>query len=159
MADDQLPLGTDELSQMLAGGDAPTANADHTAQRANESLDDVQVLLNQANQAMSSVPTGEEPERFEFRDLRGTSATTESASLELLQDVELELKVELARAEMSVEDVLKLGNGSVVALDKLAGDPVDVIVNGRLIARGEVVVMNDNFCIRVTQLITGDELD
>ena len=58
---------------------------------------------------------------------------------------------------MYLEDVLKLKRGSVVTLDKLAGDPVDVFVNGRLVARGEVLVLNDNFCIRVTELLTGDD--
>ncbi|MBI3838927.1 MAG: flagellar motor switch protein FliN, partial [Planctomycetia bacterium] len=56
------------------------------------------------------------------------------------------------RTQMYLEDVLKLRNGSVVPLDRLAGDPVDVLVNGRLIARGEVLVLNGNFCVRVTEL-------
>ena len=56
---------------------------------------------------------------------------------------------------MYLEDVLKLRKGSVVPLDKLAGDPVDIYVNGRLIARGEVLVLNDNFCVRVAELIVG----
>jgi flagellar motor switch protein FliN/FliY len=58
---------------------------------------------------------------------------------------------------MYLEDVLKLRCGAVVALDKSAGDPVDVYANGRLVARGEVLVMNDNFCVRVAELITGDD--
>ena len=60
---------------------------------------------------------------------------------------------------MYLEDVLKLRSGAVVALDKMAGDPVDVYVNGRLVARGEVLVMNDNFCVRVAELITGDDTE
>ncbi|MND01172.1 Flagellar motor switch protein FliN [compost metagenome] len=58
---------------------------------------------------------------------------------------------------MFLEEVLKLKRGSVVALDKLAGDPVDVFVNGRMVARGEVLVLNDNFCVRVTELVAGDD--
>jgi flagellar motor switch protein FliN/FliY len=65
----------------------------------------------------------------------------------------MDLRIELGRTQMRLEDVLQLRGGSVVALDKLAGDPVDVFVNGRLIARGEVLVMNDNFCIRITDLV------
>ena len=60
---------------------------------------------------------------------------------------------------MYLEDVLKLKRGSVVTLDKLAGDPVDVFVNGRMVARGEVLVLNDNFCVRVTELLAGDDFD
>ncbi len=63
------------------------------------------------------------------------------------------MSIELGRTEMLVEDVLKLQSGSVVELDKLAGDPVDVYVNGRLVARGEVLVLNDNFCIRVSEIV------
>jgi flagellar motor switch protein FliN/FliY len=55
-----------------------------------------------------------------------------------------------------LEDVLKLGKGAVVPLDKLAGDPVDVYANGRLIARGEVLILNDNFCVRVAELVAGE---
>ncbi|MEO0963893.1 MAG: flagellar motor switch protein FliN [Planctomycetota bacterium] len=73
--------------------------------------------------------------------------------IDLLSDVELDVTVELGRTEMLVEDVLKLGEGSVVELEKLAGDPVDVFVNGRLVARGEVLVLNDNFCIRVSEIV------
>lgn len=73
--------------------------------------------------------------------------------LEMLGDVELHVMVELGRTEMLVEDVLKLSSGSVVELDKLAGDPVDVYVNQRLVARGEVLVLNDNFCIRISEIV------
>lgn len=73
--------------------------------------------------------------------------------IELLSDVDLHVTIELGRTQMLVEDVLKLNEGSVVELDKLAGDPVDVYVNGRLVARGEVLVLNDNFCIRVSEIV------
>ena len=75
------------------------------------------------------------------------------------KDVDLDLRIELGRTQMYLEDVLKLKRGSVVTLDKLAGDPVDVFVNGRMVARGEVLVLNDNFCVRVTELLTGDDFD
>ena len=73
--------------------------------------------------------------------------------LEMLGDVDLHVSVELGRTEMLVEDVLKLSSGSVVELDKLAGDPVDIYVNQRLVARGEVLVLNDNFCIRISEIV------
>jgi flagellar motor switch protein FliN/FliY len=75
------------------------------------------------------------------------------SSIDLLRDVDLNVKIELGRSRMLVEDVLKLGEGSVVELDKLAGDPVDVFVNDRLVARGEVLVLNDNFCVRVNEIV------
>ena len=94
---------------------------------------------------------------FEFQDFAGAPPSTEKATIDLLRDIELSLKIELGRTQMELEDVLKLRRGSVVALDKLAGDPVDVYVNGRLVARGEVLVLNDNFCVRVAELISGDD--
>ena len=77
-----------------------------------------------------------------------------AAGLDLLRDVDLNVKIELGRSRMLVEDVLRLAEGSVVELDKLAGDPVDVFVNDRLVARGEVLVLNDNFCVRVNEIIS-----
>lgn len=131
----------------------------------NSSLgDDVQFLLSQAEQAIASV---EQPVNagipglapFELKDLSGAPASGDKATLELLRDVDLDLRIELGRTQMYLEDVLKLKRGSVVTLNKLAGDPVDVFVNGRLVARGEVLVLNDNFCVRVTELLTGDDFD
>lgn len=78
------------------------------------------------------------------------------SALESLQDLELDLRIELGRAELLIEEVLQLREGSVVPLDKLAGDPVDIIVNGRLVARGEVLVLNDNFCVRVAEIVSPD---
>ena len=74
----------------------------------------------------------------------------------MLNDVNLRVKIELGRTRMLVEEVLKLDVGSVVELERLAGDPVDVYVNDRLIARGEVLVLNDNFCVRVSEVSSGD---
>lgn len=75
-------------------------------------------------------------------------------SLDLIMDVQMRVSVELGRSSMSVEDVLALGPGSVVELNKLAGEPVDILVNDRLIARGEVVVVDENFGVRVTEIIS-----
>ncbi len=81
--------------------------------------------------------------------------------LDFLSDVSLNVKIELGRTRMLVEDVLRLTSGAVVELDKLAGDPVDIYVNERRVARGEVLVLNDNFCVRVSEIIAapGDELE
>lgn len=124
--------------------------------------DDIELLLSHAERALASaqqpsssdLPQGVKP--FQFEDFGGAPASTEAATIELIRDVELDLKIELGRTQMYLEDVLKLRRGSVVPLDKLAGDPVDIYVNGRLIARGEVLVLNDNFCVRVAELISGD---
>jgi flagellar motor switch protein FliN/FliY len=82
----------------------------------------------------------------------GTGSTT---GVEMIKDVELNVKIELGRANMTVSEILKLGTGAVVELDKLAGDPVDILVNEQLVARGEVLVLNDNFCVRINEIIPG----
>lgn len=75
------------------------------------------------------------------------------ATLDLLRDVGLTLRIELGRARMSVEDLLRLGAGSVVELDRLVGEPVDLYVNDRLAARGELIVVEDQLAVRVTEVI------
>lgn len=74
-------------------------------------------------------------------------------TMDLLLDVQLELSVELGRANLAVKEVLQMGPGSVVELNKLGGEPVDILVNGRAIAKGEVVVVDENFGVRVTEII------
>lgn len=121
---------------------------------------DIDYLLKQAEEALASVdapaPSGvEKLTPYSLEEFGGAPISSDAATLELIRDVELELRIELGRTQMYLEDVLKLRKGSVVALEKLAGDPVDVYVNGRLIARGEVLVLNDNFCVRVNELLAG----
>ncbi len=74
-------------------------------------------------------------------------------NLDLLLNVALGVRAELGRCTMRVSEVLELGRGSVVALDRLAGDPIDVLVNDRLVARGEVVAVEDRFGVRITEVI------
>jgi len=168
--DAAVPLATstsDPATATDAGGETATLDSPRAAftplPSAGQNIgDDVQFLLAQAQQAIASVEQPAEPNLaglapFELKDLAGAPASGEKATLELLKDVDLDLRIELGRTQMYLEDVLKLKRGSVVTLDKLAGDPVDVFVNGRIVARGEVLVLNDNFCIRVTELLTGDD--
>jgi flagellar motor switch protein FliN/FliY len=72
-------------------------------------------------------------------------------------DVPLDLSVELGRARMSIQDLLNLSPGSVIELDKVAGEPLDFMVNGRLVARGEAVVVNDKFGVRITDIVSPSE--
>jgi flagellar motor switch protein FliN/FliY len=78
-------------------------------------------------------------------------------NFELLLDVPLEVTVEIGRARIAIRDLLQLGAGSVVELAKLAGEPLDVLINGRPIARGEAVMVNDKFGVRLTDVISPSE--
>ncbi len=82
-----------------------------------------------------------------------TAVAKQARTIDLLSDVNLNVKIELGRTRLLVEDVLKLAAGAIVELDKLAGDPVDVYVNDRHVARGEVLVLNDNFCVRINEIL------
>jgi flagellar motor switch protein FliN/FliY len=154
MAEKPDTTGAADMARLLAKGQGTGATAGDASS--------IEALLNQAQSGLSSLdeptaplPAGVTP--FEFKDLVGAAAANESASLEMLRDVQLDLKIELGRTHMQLEEVLRLKEGAVVTLDKLAGDPVDIYANGRLIARGEVLVLNDNFCVRVAELIAGND--
>ncbi len=84
-------------------------------------------------------------------------APEDAGALEILMDIPLEISVELGRVRMLVREVVDLGSGSIVEIDKAAGEPVDVMVNGRLVARGEVVVIEDNFGVRITEILSPQE--
>ncbi len=89
-----------------------------------------------------------------FAPLKDTSEPTQKRNLDLIMDVPLEFSVVLGKTKKSIQDVLALGAGSVVELNKLADEPLEVYVNGKLIAHGEVVVINENFGIRITQILS-----
>ncbi|QDU72166.1 flagellar motor switch protein FliN [Mucisphaera calidilacus] len=114
--------------------------------------DDVQDALSQAQSSVEELSNLVDEAQLLADNEIGEDSETGHA-IEILGDVELDCSIELGRTEMLVEDVLRLAEGSVVELDKLAGDPVDVYVNERLVARGEVLVLNDNFCIRISEIV------
>ena len=138
----------DALAAALAA--APTPDLDQV------SIDE---LLKQASfedpAALGGAAAAPDAADFKLPNFQQVMQDAQVSSIELLRDVELNVKIELGRSRMLVEEVLKLSEGSVVELDKLAGDPVDVFVNERLIARGEVLVLNDNFCVRVNEIVAG----
>lgn len=97
-------------------------------------------------------------QRAEFQQLT-PSAGTDSFhnNIDLLLDVKMPVAIELGRTELPIAELLALGPGSVIELNKLAGEPVDLLVNSKIIARGEVVVVDENFGVRVTSLLSPEE--
>lgn len=159
-------VGQNQVGQSPGGPSAggtstasPTTPVTSQEQMAARTEADAAALLEQTEQALQGVAKSlhaPAPAPFKLEELVGEGGPPEKISMDLLHDVDLDLKIELGRANMHLDEVLKLRKGSVVALEKLAGDPVDVYVNGRLIARGEVLVLNDNFCVRVAELVGSD---
>ena len=101
-----------------------------------------------------SVLSGDTPRPFGGG---GSSADGSSQDINMVLDIPVQLSVELGRTKVPIKHILQLGQGSVVELDALAGEPMDVLVNGYLIAQGEVVVVNDKFGIRLTDVVTPSE--
>jgi len=81
----------------------------------------------------------------------------EPRRLDMLLDLPLDVSVELGRTRMSIQELLALAPGSVIELDKVAGEPLDILINDRLVARGEAVVVNDKFGIRITDIVSPQE--
>ncbi len=104
----------------------------------------------------AAAPTAQSASQSVFKPLAG--ATTGSGNdIDLIMDVPVQLTVELGRTRLTIKNLLQLGQGSVVELDGLAGEPMDIFVNGYLIAQGEVVVVEDKYGIRLTDIITPSE--
>ena len=100
-----------------------------------------------------------EPRPLDLPSFEAGAPAGGESRINFLSDVNLDVKIELGRSRMYVEDVLRLNEGSVVELDKPAGDPVDIFVNDRHVARGEVLVVNDNFCVRISEIIQNEADD
>ncbi len=91
---------------------------------------------------------------YQFSALQGKDAAARAKNLSFILDIPLEVTVQLGRTHMLVNDLLKLGQGSVIELEKMAGETLEILANQKLVARGEVVVINEKFGIRVTEIIS-----
>ena len=96
-----------------------------------------------------------QPAQFQSFDQTAVIQTKEN--IEIIKDVPLEVTVELGRTHKLIRDILEFSPGTVIELDKLAGEPVDVLVNGKFVAKGEVVVIDENFGIRITDIVNPDK--
>lgn len=101
----------------------------------------------------------EDVTRAEFQKLhrQGGAAADEDGNLEMILDIPVAISMEIGRSTISIRNLLQLNQGSVVELDRLAGEPMDILVNGHLVAHGEVVVVNEKFGIRLTDVISPEE--
>lgn len=115
-------------------------------------------LAEQAAATAAAAPAAPEPAAAVFEPLaQGAGQNAMAHDIDLILDIPVQLTVELGRTKIPIKNILQLAQGSVVELDGLAGEPMDVLVNGCLIAQGEVVVVNEKFGIRLTDIITPSE--
>ena len=128
--------------------DQSSLDDDWGAAIAEQAAAEAAALANQQQAASAAV----------FKDFSNKGPRPETPNdIDFILDIPVQLTVELGRTKIAIKNLLQLAQGSVVELDGLAGEPMDVLVNGRLIAQGEVVVVNDKFGIRLTDIITPSE--
>lgn len=152
-------LSQDEINRMIAaqqgggGFGSPSSPPASTPKSSKSQITPEELAGITGTPSMSSI-SAVTARPAEFAPLQSPGPIPSSTNLDLLLGVTLRVTVELGRTKMNIEEVLKLGPGSVVELDKLAGEPVDVLINDRMIARGEVVVIDDRFGVRITDVVS-----
>jgi flagellar motor switch protein FliN/FliY len=110
---------------------------------------------NSVSQNTAPPPVNANVQKVEYGTFpEATAASEGKANIDMLYDIPLEITVELGRTEMEIRKILELGPGAIIQLDKLAGEPVDILANHKLIAKGEVVVIEENFGVRITDIIS-----
>ncbi len=152
MNDESSPIPNESTEQVEQNIDDLQPDEEGHTQDMTEAMDDP--LLDQTIE-----PEAFQAQTIPSQDTPGISTSFASSNIEqmninLLVDVPLQVTVELGRSRMTVQQVLDLERGSVVELNRAAGDAVDIFINDRLLARGEVVVVDDNFGVRITEIIT-----
>ncbi len=143
--------GVKEWSKNQYGGERDNL-MDDLNPNSNEGQDSADLMQGFKDSSVGE-PQSMNPVNFPTFQTGSSLPANISPNYELLLDVQMVLTVELGRTTEYVKDVLKLGEGSIIELDKLAGEPVDILINGKLIAKGEVVVIDENFGVRVTDIV------
>ena len=142
-----------EIDELMKGGSSPKESAAPNDDKI--SWDDVQEEMAQSSKPASSKTQVSDVNFDELKRTKPDGKT--SFNLDFILDIPLTLTAELGRSKMLISELLQLGQGSVLELTKLAGEPMDVYVNQRLIARGEVVVVNEKFGVRLTDIVSPAE--
>lgn len=138
---------TDDADKSLT--DAEVAVADVEVQQVIENVD---VDNNTQNEVATDETVTIQPIKFASFDDLNPAQGEANKNLDILMDIKLQLTVELGRTELPIKKVLELTRGSIIELEKIAGEPVELYANGKLIAHGEVVVIEDNFGLRITSI-------
>lgn len=140
-------------------------NIDNSIKGVNDGLDDIwwddigddSTTSEKGAPAPAKDSPGVKKRPAEFSELKEGGLKSGSGDLDFIMDIPLEVTVELGRTTMPIFDLLQLGHGSIVELTKIAGEPLEILVNKKLIARGEVVVVNEKFGIRLTDVVSTKE--
>ena len=147
-------LSKEEADALVTEGTPGDAQSDDETPALRQAADDS--VLTETSVRLTTEPA---VRQVEFGQLGYPADVAEKSSVDLIMDVNVQVSVELGRCVMQVRDVLALGPGSVVELDKHAGEPVEVVVNNKTIARGEVVVIDENFGVRITDIVNSAKVE
>ena len=150
-------VSDDDWAEAMSEQEEPSSSAD-----AASDDDDPWAAAMAEQEAAEQADTEDEPEAKPasddvFRPLSAEKSATPSRDLEMIMDIPVKLTVELGRTKLTIKQLLELAQGSVIELEGLAGEPMDILINGYLIAQGEVVVIEDKYGIRITEIITPSE--
>ena len=155
-------VSDDDWAEAMSEQEEPSSSAD-----AASDDDDPWAAAMAEQEAAEQADTEDEPESEApqakpasddvFRPLSAEKSATPSRDLEMIMDIPVKLTVELGRTKLTIKQLLELAQGSVIELEGLAGEPMDILINGYLIAQGEVVVIEDKYGIRITEIITPSE--
>ena len=144
---------SDETSEAISADDWGAAMAEQASTDAPAGTDDWAAAMSE----QAATPAADPGKPHVFEKFGATAAGTTQNDLDMILDIPVQLTVELGRTKMPIKNLLQLAQGSVVELASMAGEPLDVMINGFLIAQGEVVVVNDKLGIRLTDIITPSE--
>ena len=157
MADEEiLKEQNSEVAKAVDAGEEKRSSEANAAKEQEDKMKDERVKTAEAAKAAgdSEAKTKVEAKTAQFSNVQDAGQSAEQKSIDFILDLPLQVTVELGRTQILINDLLRLGQGSVVELSKLAGEPMEVLVNQKLVARGEVVVVNEKFGVRLTDVIS-----
>ena len=145
-----------EEAKAVDGGEEKIPDETKAAEKQEEQIKDEGVTTAEDAKAAgdSEAKTKVEAKAAQFSNVQDAGKSAEQKSIDFILDLPLQVTVELGRTQILINDLLRLGQGSVVELSKPAGEPMEVLVNQKLVARGEVVVVNEKFGVRLTDVIS-----
>ncbi len=147
-------LSQDDIDGLMNSGGDMGGNGGKTDDDQDKLAEEWAKALESGEDIEEGQPFGRDVGEAHFDELKGGKTAGPAKNLDFILDIPLEVTVEMGRTRMLINDLLQLGQGSVIELNRLAGEPLDVLVNSKLVARGEVVVVSEKFGIRITDIVS-----
>lgn len=150
---DNSGLSQDEIDALLAGSGLDDFDSSYVP----DEEEDIFSVESGPSEAQKTPTKTKKKKSYDSLEDMDPGDLLELSNLELIHDIKMTLSVEIGRTKMEIKDILELGEGSIVELEKMTDDPVDILVNNMLVAKGVVVTISDNFGVKITEIISPDE--